>query len=126
MVRYMMKPIKRRARRTSKKNWTEEIVKGNIEGFYNSTEWSIVREQVIMRDKGICQFFAGKFVADNGVKPYKIKLTEGTHVHHIKELKDYPHLGLDIDNLVLLSHLGHEIVHDRYVRKKRIINKEKW
>ena len=120
-----MKPIKRRKRRTPKKDWVKEINKGNISGFYNSTEWKIAREQVMIRDKGICQFFAGKFTQGEH-KPYKIKLVDGTHVHHIQELKDRPDLGLDLDNLVLLSHLAHEIVHGRYNAKKKLITEERW
>lgn len=80
----------------------------------------------MIRDKGICQFFIGKFEPDNGVKPYKIRLEDGTHVHHIKELKDYPHLGLDLDNLVLLSHLAHEIVHERYGKDNKLVTDERW
>ena len=52
----MLRIKKRRARRKYI-NWEAEIAKGNTDRFYNSTDWDILREEVLKRDKGKCQFF---------------------------------------------------------------------
>lgn len=41
---------KRRARRKYY-NWEVEIAKGNTDKFYNSTDFEIAREKVLIRDK---------------------------------------------------------------------------
>lgn len=123
----MYKPKKRRKRRIEPVNWSKEISKGNILKFYNSTDWDIVREKALMRDKFVCQFFVGKYT-ENDYEPFKIKIETATHVHHIKPISERPDLALDLDNVVSLSHIGHEIIEGRYrgrVYKKRL-TKEKW
>lgn len=46
----MMEVKKRRARRKYY-NWEVEIAKGNTDKFYNSTDFEIAREKVLIRDK---------------------------------------------------------------------------
>ena len=69
----MYKPKNRRARRTGPIDWAKEISKGNIKKFYNSTDWDIAREKVLMRDKFVCQFFLGKYT-EGDYKPFKRKI----------------------------------------------------
>lgn len=120
-----MRPKQRRARRTPKKNWTEEVIKGNITGFYDSRDWDMAREAAMIRDKKICQFYKGAFSTPQH-KTDKVKLVPATHCHHIKPLKEFPHLGLDVDNLVCLSHQAHEIVHGRMTEPAEKLTKERW
>lgn len=52
--------MKQRRKRRIQRNWIDEISKGHTNQFYNSTDWDIVREFVLERDKHLCQFFLGK------------------------------------------------------------------
>lgn len=50
-------------------------------------------------------------------------------VHHIRELKEYPKLALDDENLTSLCEPCHNIRHGRYVKgfsKKQQLNDEQW
>ena len=120
--------MNRRRKRRISKNWTEEISKGNTNQFYNSTDWDILREQVLARDKGYCQFFLGNW--NDGIHfPYEIKIVRATMVHHIKSIKDRPDLALDINNCISLSFEAHEIIEDRikkfrFKKKKNLV--EEW
>jgi 5-methylcytosine-specific restriction endonuclease McrA len=119
---------KRRARRKHY-NWPLEIARGNTDAFYNSTDFDIAREKVLIRDKGKCQFFLGKW--DDGIhKPDKIKLIDANTVHHKISIKERPDICLDLDNLVSLSFEAHEIIEERHRwtwrYKKKPLTEEKW
>lgn len=121
--------LKKRRKRRKIVDWEHEIAKGNTDAFYNSTDWDILREKVLIRDKNECQFFAGKW--NDGVhKPYKIKPVIATMVHHKIPIKERPDLALDINNCVSLSFEAHEIIEDRYQfsfqKKKKPITIERW
>ncbi len=119
---------KRRARRKCV-DWEKEIVKGNTDKFYHSTDWDIAREKVLARDKNTCQFFLGKW-SDGRHKPNKYKIVKATMVHHIIAIKERPDLALDINNMISLSFEAHEIIEDRirfqYRKKAEILTKEMW
>ncbi len=120
--------MKQRRARRKYYNWEEEIAKGNTDKFYNSTDFEIVREKVLVRDKGKCQFFLGKW-NDGKHFPSKIKIVDAEIVHHVIPIKERPDLALDINNMVSLSFEAHEIIEERtrfrYKRKKRI-TQERW
>ncbi len=120
--------IKKRRKRRKYFNWTEEILKGNTDAFYNSTDFDILREQVLKRDHYTCQFFVGNW--NDGIhKPYKILLKRADTVHHIIPIKERPDLALDPDNCISLSRLAHEIVEDRLrprFKKKKRLTEERW
>lgn len=120
--------MKQRRARRKYYNWEEEIAKGNTDKFYNSTDFEIVREKVLVRDKGKCQFFLGKW-NDGKHFPDKIKIVDANTVHHIIPIKQRPDLALDINNMVSLSFEAHEIIEERtrfrYKRKKKI-TQERW
>lgn len=120
--------MKQRRARRKYYNWEEEIAKGNTDKFYNSTDFEIVREKVLVRDKGKCQFFLGKW-NDGKHFPNKIKIVDAEIVHHIIPIKQRPDLALDINNMVSLSFEAHEIIEERtrfrYKRKKKV-TEEKW
>lgn len=122
--------MKKRRRKRIYRNWIEEIQKGNTNAFYNSTEWDILREKVLARDKYTCQFFLGNW-NDGKHKPCEVKIIEAKYVHHIIPIKENPLLALDINNCISLSFEAHEIIEDRIKfskinRNKKIIIEEKW
>lgn len=122
--------MKRRRKRRKYYNWIEEISKGNTDAFYNSTDWDILRERVLKRDKGKCQFFLGKW-NDGKHKPCTIEIVDAVMVHHIIPIKERPDLALDINNCISLSWEAHEIIEDRLAtyfifKKKKVLTEEKW
>ncbi len=121
--------MKKRRTRRKYVNWESEIAKGNTDKFYHSTDWDIVREKVLERDKNTCQFFLGKW-DDGKHKPNKYKLVRATMVHHIISIKERPDLALDINNMISLSFEAHEIIEDRtrfyFIKKEKVLRKERW
>lgn len=122
---------KQRRKRRVIHDWPKEIALGHINQFYNSTDYDIWRESVLMRDHYECQFFKGNY--DDGIhKPYKIKLVRANTAHHKIPIKERPDLCLDINNGVALSFEAHEIIEERarfkFTRKKKkqVINEERW
>ena len=118
----------RRARRVHH-DWANEIAKGNVDAFYKSTDWDVVREQALKRDKNTCQFFLGNW-NDGAHKPNHIKVITANTVHHKIPVKERPDLALDLDNLVSLSFEAHEIIEERnkffFIKRKKLLTKERW
>lgn len=52
--------MKQRRARRKYYNWPEEIVKGNTDKFYHSTDFKIWREEVLRRDKRNMPILRGK------------------------------------------------------------------
>lgn len=71
--------------------------------FYNSTSWRKKRKEIMQNYNGLCQICAGKDI-----------VREANVVDHIKELKEYPDLALDNDNLVPLCHTCHNAKDSNY------------
>ena len=121
--------LKKRRKRRKQYNWPEEIAKGNTDKFYHSTDFDLWREQVLLRDKCECQFFAGKW--NDGIhKPSTIKPVRANTAHHIIPIKERPDLCLDVNNGVALSFEAHEIIEDRkrfrFHKRNKLITKERW
>lgn len=121
--------LKKRRKARKKYNWEAEIAKGNINKFYNSTDFDIARERVLVRDKYKCQFFLGKW--NDGMHfPNKIKIVDANTVHHIIPIKERPDLALDINNMISLSFEAHEIIEDRHRwtwrKRKKSVTQERW
>lgn len=102
--------------------------------FYNSKEWKRKREKILERDHYECQECRERLrvAAARGKRLYgkDAKIRRATEVHHKKELKDYPQLRLDDENLVSLCVKCHNDKHGRYTKKflkrKNVVSKEKW
>ena len=72
--------------------------KNKPNAFYHSSAWRRVRKLALQRDNFICQ---------HCLKLGRIK--PATEVHHIKPLRDYPELSLDVSNLIGLCWECHEM-----------------
>ncbi|WP_036201492.1 HNH endonuclease [Ureibacillus sinduriensis] len=68
-----------------------DLTKRNQESkqFYASSSWAKARELALIRDKYLCQ---------SCLKKKRFRKAEV--VHHIKELRDHPELGLELSNLI--------------------------
>ena len=86
--------------------------------FYQSPGWRKVRQLVLIRDNHECQ--ACKRAG---------KVGKAENVHHIKEVKKYPELALVISNCEGICISCHNEEHDRlekYIRKKKVFDDERW
>lgn len=99
------------------------IISGNELAFYSSKEWKALRQLARDRDNQECQDCkaTGKvFTANDSDKRKKLE------VDHIKELKDYPELCLELSNLRTLCVRCHNKKHNRYQYKEPKWNDERW
>lgn len=121
--------MKQRRKRRKYCNWEKEIAKGNVDKFYNSTDWDELREKVLKRDKGKCQFFLGKW-NDGKHFPVHLKIIDANTVHHIIPIRERPDLALVESNCISLSFEAHEIIEERHRwswrKKKKRITEERW
>lgn len=96
--------------------------------FYNDMKWRNMRSYIKEKNNYECQECKrqGKVSLDiyekNKNDRKKIKLV----VHHIKELKDYPELALDEDNLETLCVECHNKIHDRHFKSNFKQRELKW
>ncbi len=93
------------------------ILNGEFMKFYKSKEWMQLRLKALKRDNFECQLCkdAGRY-------------HKAENVHHMKEIKTYPHLSLTLSNLQYLCVTCHNKVHDRLesIRVPKFINEERW
>lgn len=115
--------------------------------FYQCPAWRKLRARVLDRDNRECQRCKdeGKVStpshpttprapggpSDSGhLKKDEENKIKSLHVHHIKEIKDFPELGLVYENLITLCQECHNKKHDRLKRKgkkkERFVNEERW
>lgn len=100
---------------------TKELIKlirtNNLMKFYKNKEWRELRIKALERDNNECQMCKARG-----------KYTKAENVHHMKEVKAYPHLALELDNLQCLCIRCHNEVHDRLeeVNKPKFVNEERW
>lgn len=105
-----------------------------VKQFYNSKEWKRKRVEILTRDHNECRDcrnrMADAFLLGKTLDRKDAKIRRATEVHHIKELKEYPNLALDSDNLVSLCTQCHNVRHGRnpkrFVRKNQPVSSEKW
>lgn len=102
--------------------------------FYNSGDWKHKRIDILERDKNECldcrkrlEEAAKNHVQLKGRDKY---IWPAEEVHHIKELKEHPELGLVDDNLISLCTQCHNLRHGRnpmrFVKRKKRLTDEKW
>lgn len=105
-----------------------------VKAFYNSKEWKRKRLDILARDRGECQDCIRR-LADarkHGIRLHgeDAKIKAACEVHHIKELREYPSLKLDGDNLTSLCSNCHNIRHGRepkhFNKKKPRLTEEMW
>lgn len=102
------------------KKLLQAIRKGNTHYFYTSWTWRKKRKQILSRDNHECQECKKKG-----------KFNKADTVHHIKELKEHPELGLIDNNLISLCNVCHNIIHERFAgqeikNKIKIDIPERW
>lgn len=105
-----------------------------VKQIYNSTRWQQVRDRVLIRDRYECQDCVKRLqkAAEIGERLFgeEAKIRRATQVHHIKELKVYPDLAFEEDNLISLCTQCHNIRHGRqptrFVKKKKTVTEERW
>lgn len=89
--------------------WLIRLIQNDaLLSFYGSTAWKKVREDVKQRDHYECQRCAYYKRLTTSFKPRDL------HVHHICELEKFPHLALNLNNLITVCHNCHNIIHDRF------------
>lgn len=112
--------------------------------FYQSRAWRTLRLKALKRDNYECQECKRQGLvystpvdargvalpSDDKKENNKNNNRKSLHVHHKKEVKDYPELALVLDNLETLCQQCHNGMHDRlkdYNKKKQpFINEERW
>lgn len=83
--------------------WILKLIKeDNLDKFYNGRKWRKISRDAKDRDKNECQHCKAKGL-----------YAAAEQTHHIKELKEYPHLAYDLFNLISLCRECHNIVHDK-------------
>jgi 5-methylcytosine-specific restriction enzyme A len=96
------------------------ISAGSIEKFYNNRKWRNLSKKIKKRDNNECQMCKRKG-----------KYARAQNVHHIKELKDYPELAYEEDNLESLCISCHNEEHPEKLEKfkrqePKFFNEERW
>lgn len=102
--------------------------------FYNSKEWKKKRLDQLEKDHYECKDCIKRLkeAKAKGIQLYgeDREIRRATQVHHEKELKEYPELGLDDDNLTSLCTQCHNIRHGRnpkrFVKRKKRLTEERW
>ena len=111
-----------------------EMTDKEAKAFYNSASWKRKRLEVLQRDHYECRDCRKRLedavAAGEQLKAKDKKICRAEEVHHIRELKEYPELGLDDDNLISLCVPCHNLRHGRtprkFTRKKKLVSKEMW
>ncbi len=92
-----------------------------IRRFYNSMAWRKKRAYILLRDKFMCQHckkrIEEKILLGVPLTENERKIPIANEVHHIKELKNYPHLALVDSNLISLCRDCHEATKPRKKEK---------
>lgn len=101
----------------------KQIKEGNSQTFYMSYVWRKKRLEILERDNHECQICKeeGRVTTETD--------KESLIVHHIKELKEFPELGLDNDNLISVCRYCHEVkCHPERLKKQepKINIPERW
>lgn len=96
------------------------IKEGNVSKFYTSRTWRRKAAEIRRRDNNECKCCKSKG-----------RYAPAECVHHKKEIKDYPELALDDDNLISLCSRCHNQIHEKFKfytksTKKGYVNEEKW
>lgn len=110
--------------------------------FYQCPAWRKVRSQALTRDNNECRRCKALGKVTVGPRtpdptPHRSAAThadknkiKSLHVHHKKEVKDFPELALVLSNLETLCQECHNKEHDRLKIKKRerkrFNNTERW
>lgn len=106
--------------------WLNKLIEDdNLHGFYTSSHWSNLREEVLREHKYECQ--------DCKAKGWYKK---ANHVHHVQYVRKHPRFALsktyifqgkEYKNLIPLCHDCHEQRHGyRQKNKQKPLTEERW
>ena len=87
--------------------------------FYGTDVWQRARGRALERDLWRCVWCrkAGRYTIDRRGRRIPVP---ATLVHHIKPLKEYPELALELCNLVSLCDKCHDEAHpEKFAKKKK-------
>lgn len=95
------------------KNIRNKDKEDEVRSIYQTSKWRKVRDEVKLRDKGLCQ-----------LSLLEGKIIPGDAVHHIESLRlDSLDLAFDMNNLILLSKEKHDELHRFKIdTRKKFIN----
>lgn len=83
--------------------WILRLIKEDrLDDFYNDRTWRKTSKEAKKRDNNECQHCKAKGLH-----------AAAEQTHHIKELKEYPHLAYDLFNLISLCKPCHNKVHGK-------------
>lgn len=96
------------------------INQNDINKFYNSRKWRNLSKKIKKRDNNECQMCKRRG-----------RYAKAQNVHHIKELKSYPELAYEEDNLESLCISCHNEEHPEKLEKfkkgePKYMNEERW
>ena len=99
--------------------------------FYKSPPWRRKREEILKRDNYECQECKKQGKVSIDYNRFKVDTShQRKHkyldVDHIEELQDRPDLALADSNLITLCIKCHNKKHDRYQKKVKQWNDERW
>lgn len=94
--------------------WLVKLIREDkLVKFYQHRSWRDLRQEALQRDNRECQ-------------PCKRqgKYSGAENVHHLKEVKQFPHLALDINNIESICIPCHNKEHKRFGRFEKNYNKK--
>ena len=101
-----------------------------IKHFYNSSDWKRKRVEILKRDNWECQDCVSRVKSNENLRGYERVINRANEVHHVKELREYPNLALEDDNLISLCTVCHNKRHGRETYRfnapKERLTKEMW
>lgn len=89
--------------------WTDQ----QCRKFYNSSAWKRKRIEILRRDSFMCVVCRKRLESGDDLPITQRRIRKAYTVHHIKELRDFPELRLDNDNLISVCHECHDEIHHR-------------
>ncbi len=103
-------------------SWIKGLINsGNIDKFYHSRIWKNKVNEILQRDNFECQECKREGLVTTKLDNKKLD------VHHKKELKKFPELALDNDNLETVCIRHHNILDNKvHISNQKFINEERW
>lgn len=110
------------------------MLEKELKAIYNSARWKQKRIKILERDCYECQDCKARVVRayhnQEKLSARDKEIRRAEEVHHIKEVREFPELAFEDDNLISLCKQCHNIRHGRnpyrFVKRKKRLTEEKW